>query len=215
MIKVNLLGKKKKPLPFGLDKALDKAGISEAQLAELRPSLPKLAVLVIGIYLANFVPNYLYEQRMQELQEQQAVVAKTVSDLRAEIGSLRKVRQEMERLQKEEGEIEAQLSTIDGLSKGREIAFNVLNSVAEILPAKVWVDRIDYRTNSLDVKGSSWEFFPINDFVRSLTENTKFDAVTLRSIRAQAPSGALEPGIPASEQKTKDFQIEMLVRGTN
>jgi len=214
MIKVNLLGKKKKTLPFGIDKALEKAGVSEAQLEELKPALPKIGVILVGLYLANFIPNYFYEQRMAELQARQAQVSKTVGDLRKEIGSLKKVRQEMERLQKEEAEVDAQLSAIEGLSRGRERAFNVLNSIVEVLPQKVWLDRLDYRASSMSLAGSSWEFFPINDFVRSLTENTKFEAVTLRSIRAQ-PVANIEPGIPTADQKTKEFQIEMLVRDKN
>ena len=212
MIKINLLGKKKKPAPFGLDKALERAGINEAQIEELKPSLPKLLVIVAVLYLAYFIPNYFLEEKVTELRAQQDVVGNKLTGIKAELASLKKVREAMDKLTKDEADIEAQLSTIEGLSNGRGAAFQALNSIIQILPDKVWFDRINYNSGAISLTGGSWEYFAINDFVRSLTENTKFEAVTLRNIRAEPP-GALQPGIPAADQKTKNFQIDMLLQG--
>ncbi len=214
MIKINLLGKKKKPAPFGLDKALERAGINQAQIEEIKPALPKLLTIVAVVYLAYFIPNYFLEQKAAELRAQQQVIGNKLTGIKKELASLKKVREAMDKLTKDEAEIDAQLTTIEGLSNGRGVAFQALNSVVSILPDKVWIDRINYNDGEISMTGASWEYFAINDFVRSLSENTKFEAVTLRNIRAQS-SGSLEPGIPASEQKTKNFQIDMLVQGAS
>jgi Tfp pilus assembly protein PilN len=215
MIKINLLGKKKKPAPFGLDKLLEKAGVSSGQIEELKPAIPRILFIAAAIYISYFIPNYFLEQKIAELQGQQAVVSEKLTKLRAELGSMKKTRDAMDKLTKEEAEIDAQLATIEGLSRGRSTAFTALNGILELLPNKVWIDRITYSDGSFSINGSSWEYFSINDFVRSLSESTKYEAVTLKNIRADAPSGTLEPGVPAAEQKTKSFQIEMLVQGAN
>lgn len=211
MLRVNLLGKKKKQVPFGLDKLLEKAGITSGQLEELRPTGKILAVLLVGMYVIGAAPDYWLEMKVEELQARLNEVSARAETFRKELGNLKSVRQKMEALQKEEAEVDKQLTTIQALSLNRDLAFRSLNSVLELMPANAWVEVLKYRDRVFTIDGVAWEYFTVNDFVRALSENTRFSAVTLRGIRADATKDRPIAGIPAADQKTKSFQLEFVV----
>ena len=76
MIRINLLGKKKvSNIPFGLGERLEKLGISGSDLAELRPAIAKIIFIIAGLYLGNFVPTYLHEQKIAALEARIAEMA--------------------------------------------------------------------------------------------------------------------------------------------
>ncbi|NUM88015.1 MAG: PilN domain-containing protein [Bdellovibrionales bacterium] len=211
MLRVNLLGKKKKPVPFGLDKVLEKAGVTSSQLEELRPSGKKIAVILVAMYLAGAIPDYWLQMQVDELQARYNEVNAQAETFRKELGGLKAVRQKMETLQKEESEVDKQLLTIQALSQNRDLAFRSLNSVLELLPQTAWIDNFRYKDRLFTIEGAAWEYFTVNDFVRALSENTRFSAVTLRGIKADAIQGVPVAGIPSVDQKTKSFQLEFMV----
>lgn len=211
MLRVNLLGKKKKQVPFGLDKLLEKAGITSGQLEELRPAGKILAVLLVGMYVCGAAPEYWLEMKVEELQGRLNEVSARAETFRKELGNLKGVRQKMEALQKEEAEVDKQLTTIQALSLNRDLAFQSLNSVLELMPANAWVEGLKYRDRVFTIDGAAWEYFTVNDFVRALSENTRFSAVTLRGIKADATKDRPIAGIPVADQKTKSFQLEFVV----
>lgn len=215
MLRVNLLGKKKKQVPFGLDKLLEKAGITSGQLEELRPTGKILAVLLVGMYVIGAVPDYWLEMKVEELQARLNEVSARAETFRKELGNLKGVRQKMEALQKEEAEVDKQLTTIQALSLNRDLAFRSLNSVLELMPTNAWVEVLKYKDRVFTVDGAAWEYFTVNDFVRALSENTRFSAVTLRGIKADATKDRPIAGIPAADQKTKSFQLEFMVNNVS
>ncbi len=215
MLRVNLLGKKKKQVPFGLDKLLEKAGITSGQLEELRPTGKILAVLLVGMYVIGAVPDYWLEMKVEELQARLNEVSARAETFRKELGNLKGVRQKMEALQKEEAEVDKQLTTIQALSLNRDLAFRSLNSVLELMPTNAWVEVLKYKDRVFTVDGAAWEYFTVNDFVRALSENTRFSAVTLRGIKADATKDRPIAGIPVADQKTKSFQLEFMVNNVS
>jgi len=214
MIRINLLGKKKiAAMPFGIDEKLEKLGVSLTDFNELRPALVRLITLVVGLYIGNFVPTYLYEEKMKELDEKQTKLAMKSGELQKELNTKRDIRKQMEQLNKEEVELQRQLNAVNALQRDRASAFSTLNDVVQQLAKtqKVWVEDLKYENRKVTLNGRAWEYFPINDFVKAITESTRYTNVIFREISAEEAK-KLIAGVPEALQKTKKFSLEFNVR---
>jgi Tfp pilus assembly protein PilN len=215
MIKINLLGKKKASagkIPFGLDAQFEKLGITTSDLQELRPHLVKVAVLVFGLYLADFVPNYIHQEKLQTLDAKIAGLTVKSDALGKELGSKKELRQKMEELNKGESELQRQLAAIGALQKDRGLAFRTVDSVVNLMPGKVWINTMSYNHRQMRLGGSCWEYFPINDFVKSITEAAQFKDVIFRGIQTE-PAKNMVPGVAEQLQRIKNFDLEFTAKG--
>jgi Tfp pilus assembly protein PilN len=216
MIKINLLGRKHSAagaVPFGLDEHFAKLGVSPAELKEMQPGLIRLGVLLGGLYLCNWVPTYLYEKKMRELDVELNQLTAQSSQLSQELASKRDIRQQMDQLNKEEIELQRQLNAVSALQRDRSLAFRTLDNMIVSLPQKVWLSGMEYREKGVVIKGSCWEYFPINDFVKAINESTQYTSVNFKGIVTER-QGTLIPGIPEAMQKIKNFELEFKVKGT-
>ena len=214
MIKINLLGKKKVKAPFGLDEVMEKYGINQDQLVELRPILLKAAVILGGLYIANYIPNEMLVREMIELDAQIEVVNQQTQALQKELNEKKDIRKQMEQLNKEEVELQRQLNAVNSLSKDRSLAFKTLDALVSTLPNNVWLSKIEYNDRKVLMEGSSWEYFPINDYVKVLTENTLLQNVMFKGITTETPRQLIQ-GVPAAAQKIKNFQLELNSKGSS
>lgn len=211
MIKINLLGKKKEAGPFGIYEQLEKAGIKPEQLSELQPGLLKVGIALIGLYAADYVPTEILQKKIQEVDVKIAAIQEQSGALQKELNSKKEIRKQMDQLNKEEVELQRQLNAVNGLSKDRATAFKTLDTISTILPQKVWLNKIEFNDHRLMIDGASWEYFTINDFIKSLNETTDFFNISFKGINTENPPKFL-PGIPAAAQKTKTFQVELQVK---
>lgn len=214
MIKINLLGKKKVAAPFGIDEQLAKLGFKAEDFAALQPALIKLGVLLIGLYLADYVPNYLYQEKMKELDTKIQGLNERKNTLNQEMQSKKEITKKMEQLNKEELDIQRQLNAVNGLQRDRSLAFRTLDNIVTALPPKVWVTKLSYDNRKISIAGSSWEYFPINDFIKTINEYTQYTNVNFKGIETEG-SGKPLPGIPEAAQRTKKFDVDFLVKGSS
>lgn len=216
MIRINLLGKKKvASVPFGLDEQFEKLGISLADLQELRPAIVRVATLAVGLYFANFVPTYLYEEKMRILGAELEKLTARSTELQHELAAKKDIRKQMEQLNKEEAELQRQLNAVNALQRGRSLAFGTLNDVMTQLTKtqKVWIEDFKYENRKVVLSGKSWDYFPVNDFVKSVTESTRYSNVLFKEVSAEAPKFKVIQGVPEAMQKTKKFFLEFDVKG--
>ncbi len=216
MIKVNLLGKKQVAAPFGLDETLAKIGVKPGDLEALKPVILKLVVLLAGLYLADYVPNEWYRQKMAELDQKIQGLNERKNALNTEMASKKEITKKMEALNKEELDIQRQLNAVNGLQRDRSLAFRTLDNIVTALPPKVWVTRVAYENKQINIKGSSYEYFPINDFVKTINEFTQYTNVNFKGIETVA-DGATKPlpGVPEAAQRIKIFDIDFIVKSSS
>ena len=215
MIKINLMGKKQATggAPFGLDERLAALGLSGAELQEMRPHLIRFAIMLVGLYLANFVPTYLQEQKIIQLQAEIDTLDGEANRLRAELVAKRDIRKQMEQLNKEEVELQRQLNAVNSLQKDRGLAFRTIDNLMISMPQKVWIKSFEYKNKVVNLKGSCWEYFPINDFVKVINESTQYADVSFRGITSTTAPDPVK-GVPESLQKVKDFEVEFRVKAS-
>jgi hypothetical protein len=77
---------------------------------------------------------------------------------------------------------------------------------------KVWIDEIQYKDRKVSMTGRSWGYFAVNDFVKSITESTRYTNVLFKEITAEAPRYKVVQGVPEALQKTKKFLLEFTVK---
>lgn len=214
MIKINLLGKKKSAgggLPFGLDERFEKLGISPSDLADMRPGLVRFGLLLTGLYIGNYIPNYFHQKKIEELDAQIAVLTQKIGGLNRELAAKKDVRKQMEQLNKEEMELQRQLNAVNALQKDRGMAFRTADHLVTSLPQKAWIRKFHFEDRKVNVQGASWEYFPITDFVRSINESTTYSNVLFKDIKTES-STKLAPGVPAAAQRIKNFEVSFSVK---
>jgi len=52
----------------------------------------------------------------------------------------------------------------------------------------------------------------VNEFVKSISESTRYTNVKFKDVTAEAPKFKLIPGVPEALQKTKKFDLEFGVK---
>ena len=214
MIRINLLGKKKSAsAAFGLDKQFEKLGINFSDIQELRPALVRVATVIVGLYIGNFVPTYLHEEKMRSLEAELSKLTAKSAELTKELATKKDIRKQMEQLNKEEVELNRQLNAVNALQQGRSLAFNTLNDIMVQLgkAGKIWIDDLKYENHKVTLTGRSWEYFAVNDFVKAITESTRYFNVLFKEIAAETPRYKIQ-GVPEALQKTKKFSLEFSVK---
>lgn len=211
-IKINLLGKKKQPAPFGLDKLIDKLGGGKFDFHQFKPTLMKLTALLVAYYAAQAIPDFFYGQKLREQEAKLQTLNAQAAVLQKELTSKKEIRKQMEQLIKEEVELRRQLDVISNLSKDRILPFKIVSTVAELIPNNVWLDKLEFRGSTVSLDGLAWEYGAVNSYLRALSENSYFQALTLRSIQADEIQGKPIPGVPVDIQKLKHFMAEMAIR---
>ncbi len=214
MIRINLLGKKKSSdIPFGLDEQFSKLGINLTEIQELRPALVRVAIVAVGLYIANFIPSYLKEEKMHNLDAELKILTGHSGTLQAELVTKKDIRKQMEQLNKEEVELQRQLNAVNSLQQGRSLAFSTLNDIVAKLAKtqKVWIEDLKYEGQKVTLNGRSWEYLPVNDFVKSITESTRYTGVLFKEITAEEAKKVI-PGVPEAMQKTKRFALEFMIK---
>jgi len=218
MIKINLLGKKKSEaagLPFGLDQHFEKLGLRGGDIADLRPGLIRLAACLAGLYVANYVPNYFHQKQIEELEVTISGLTQKSGQLKRELNTKKDVRKQMDQLNKEEGELQRQLNAVNALQKDRSLAFRTIDNITTSVPAKVWIKKLIYDERRVTISAACWEYFPITDFVRTVNESTQYTSVIFKDIKAESSGDTrLLPGVPASAQKIKNFEVGFSVKSS-
>lgn len=215
MIKINLLDKKANvsgPLAKVLE-ALNLTDVTPEEWATYRGFALKVLVFIIGIYVADFVPAKIREQKIAELDQTLQQLQSENQSLTQELRAKQAIRSEMEKINAAEAEIRGRLNVISSLDADRYRAFKVMDTLSLLIPDRVWISRLAFTSKTLDVNGASWEFLPINDFVTLLKQSGVFDNVRLKQINTvQSPRGIV-PGVALSLQTQKQYEINMDIRG--
>ena len=216
MIKINLLGKQKQQntgaSAGGLAGILAKLKLGNLNSPEGKEMGQKALALGLGLFIAYYIPMYIHDTKLAELEARMEVITKKSEALNKELVALKDVRRQMEELTKGLEELQRQLDIIEQLRAAKTFAFKLVDSVGQLIPRTAWLNHMEFNNASnLFIEGSAWEYYSVNDLVKALSDSPYFDAVTLRSIQTE-DNRNLQWGVPPEIQKVKNFQLEMLVK---
>lgn len=157
MIKVNLLSPGKKEVA---------AGAPAASFAEeeKEPKINMGAVLGALLLTAGII-GYLYITQSNELNRKNILL----SEKQARKAELDKVLQTVARLEATKKKLDQKVKVIQDLKDKQQAAVRMMDEISKALPDNVWLTRMTFNTDVLNLEGSA----STNDLVADFIDNMK------------------------------------------
>jgi type IV pilus assembly protein PilN len=149
-----------------------------------RQQIVLLALLLVLVAIGNY---FWYTRVDSELTRLDRRIATT----RADIAQLEKTIGEVKSIKEDKKALEDKLKILDTLKKGRTGPVRVMDDLATIIPAKVWI--VDYAeaAGGVTMQGRAASYEDLSSFSKKLKESKHFGNVTIKNAR-QAPDGTVE-----------------------
>ncbi len=205
MIKINLASRKtsavvttessgKKGL-FGLDLSFLKAGRAAAaasgpsiQLNEFR-NIALAAVVGFGMFY------FIEGEKQKELDTLDGQVSQLQTEqnqLKTEANKITTYEQVKQQLEADEALMRNKLDTIKKLMSDRTTPPRLLLTLAQSIPADVWLREFTLQNSKLTLQGSAASFSQVSEFLRVLNESIFFKNVELRGTEEAKLEGGIE-----------------------
>ena len=155
MIRINLLS----------DREAVRKEMSRQQGSILLLSLVLLVVILSGVHFRMY-------QKKKSLENEIVKVNKALTELQAKVGKV-------EEYKGKKQELETKLSVIEKLEKGKLFVPRMLDSLAETMPEKMWVEKLSMRGSSLSMEGYAIDHETIATFMKNLEGAPFFNNVEL------------------------------------
>lgn len=98
----------------------------------------------------------------------------------AEIVRLEKIIGEVNQYEEQKKKLQAQLSVIEELERGKSGPVKVLDALASGVPKRVWIDGFDEKAGVATITGFGLEMADISEFLKALEKSPYFTEVTLK-----------------------------------
>jgi type IV pilus assembly protein PilN len=191
MIKINLASKKRglnsaANKPMGESLRIDASQLSAiwAQLREF--PLKKLGVIVLVAVGSNIFLSGYKDDLLKEEQSQYDRIVAEKPKLEAETLKMKGLQDLQKSMESDEKRIRTKLETIKKLINDRTGAAIVVEELAKITPANVWLNEFIMKGSELTFKGASEDFGNISDFTRMIQNSAIFSDMTLKDTQMTA-----------------------------
>lgn len=184
MIKINLASKKR-ALNAATGRGFEGLKFDSSQFAGIWAQLRELPLkklgfaFVVGVAATIIVDGYKDDQVKAEQAEYEKVASQKPR-LEAESNKIRGLQELQKSMEADEKRIRTKLDTIKKLMSDRSAAALVLEELAKITPANVWLSEFNMKGNELSFKGASQDFGNISDFTRNIQSSAMFSDMTLK-----------------------------------
>ena len=140
-------------------------------------------VLAIGV-----AANYIWTGHVEEdLNSQKQTVAK----IQHEITALDAAIGEVNSITKEKKDLEDKLKVLDTLKKKRVGPVKVMDSLAQVVPAHVWLTDMQEKGGEVSLAGLGMTNDDVAEFMRELKRSPYFKNIVLKKVQTQETSGPI------------------------
>ncbi len=139
-----------------------------------------LAVLGIGLVLAILVLLYVYTFTRY------VGLNKKLSEINTELAELKKITDQVDRLQAAKNKLNQKLNVIKDIIKGRLNYPKLMDDLVQLVSSNMWLKSMKVKDEvdmlQLDIKAVAFDNFVVADFMTALENSTKFTGVELTSL---------------------------------
>lgn len=162
MIKVNLLSPGKKDVA---------AGAAPAAIVE-EEKVPKINMgAVLGAVLLTVgIIGYLYLSQTSELNRKRSLV----NEKEARKAELDKVLKTVAELEATKAKLESKVKTIQDLKSRQHAAVKMMDEVSKALPENVWLTKLTFNSDLVNLEGSASTNDLVADFIRNMKASNFF-----------------------------------------
>jgi type IV pilus assembly protein PilN len=160
MIRINLI-----PV-----RAVQKRTLGQQQLVLF--ALALAGGVIANVYWSNDAQNTVNEKKHR------------VVKLEGDIKQLEKVIGEVNSITQEKKALEDKLRVLDALEKRRSGPVKMLDDLAQLIPAHVWLTSLDDKGGTLNLSGLGMSNDDVAEFMRELKHSTYFKDIILKKVTA-------------------------------
>ncbi len=135
----------------------------------------QLSIYLLSILLALVVLggiHFTLYQKKKGIEEDIQSVEKELNELKIKVG-------EVERYKQAKKELETKLAVIQTLEKGKMLAAELLQGIAERIPEKMWLERLSFKGVQLSLQGYAIDNETIANFMKDLERSESFRNIEL------------------------------------
>ena len=138
------------------------------------------------LFLGGLLANYFWVRDAQEiLARKRAQVAK----LNLDIQGLDRAIGEVKTITSEKKDLEDKLKVLDTLKKKRVGPVKVLDALAQVIPAHVWLTSLAEKGGNVELSGLGMTNDDVAEFMRELKRSQYFSNIILKKVTAQDTTG--------------------------
>lgn len=149
-----------------------------------RQQLILLGLVAVLAVIGNF---FWYQKTERDLSAVESQIAST----KAQIAQLEKTIGEVKSITQEKKALEDKLKVLDSLKKGRTGPVKVLDELATIIPAKVWVVDYSEQAGTVSLKGNAVTYEDLSAFSKKLKASKHFHDIAIKRAN-QRPDGVVD-----------------------
>jgi type IV pilus assembly protein PilN len=133
--------------------------------------------LVIFAVIVSILALHLYQAKaLRDVNKETLRVEKRIKELED-------VKEKVEAFKAKNAELERRIKLIQLLEQNRAAQLYVMESLAEAIPQRAWIDKFTETGDKAKVEGIAWNEFTVSDFMKSLKSSNYFNDVELVSIQ--------------------------------
>jgi len=140
------------------------------------------------LFLGGLLGNYFW------LKDVQGVVDRKkgqVAKLNQDIQGLDRAIGEVKSITAEKKDLEDKLKVLDTLKKKRVGPVKVMDALAQVIPAHVWLTSLQEKGGSVELQGLGMTNDDVADFMRELKRSQYFGNIVLKRVSTQETTGAV------------------------
>jgi len=136
-----------------------------------------LGVLVILAILVSITTIHLFQTKsLRDVRNRTAEVAKRIKELE-------EIKKKVEEFKVKNHELERRIKLIAQLEENRTGPLFVMDSMADAIPERAWVDEFTEKGLRAKLEGIAWNEFTVSEFMKHLQASNYFSNVKLKSIK--------------------------------
>lgn len=143
-------------------------------------SIYLLSILLTLVVLGGI--HFTLYQKKKNIEEEIQSVEKELNELKIKVG-------EVERYKQAKKELETKLAVIQTLEKGKMLAAELLQGIAERIPDKMWLERLSFKGTQLSLQGYAIDNETIATFMKDLERSESFRNIELLLTEQKAVEG--------------------------
>ncbi len=168
----------------------------EAEKAQQREYFTILTVIAVAAFALVFLVSQFYQMRIdgQNSRNQFLKTEMQLQDVRIV---------QIKNLNEKKKELQKRTSVVEQLQRSRNVGTQVLDEIAKIVPAGVYLTRLEKQGNSIQILGKSESNNHLANMIREIERSTLFTDAILESITTNE----------AKSRLLSDFKMRVRIRG--
>ena len=170
----------------------------EVKKINQRKFITSLVAVGIGAFAIVFIIGQIYQQRINGQNTKNQYLSREIQKLDIRIGAIKLLNVKKKRLQN-------RIGVIEQLQRSRNVGTRVLDEVAKIVPAGVYLTKLEKKGNMLLLSGRSESNNHLANMIRNIENSPLLNDAVLESISTK----------DARSKLLSDFEMHVQIKGLN